>query len=109
MILATIKSSKQELDRKEKDYVSKCKAVDDVKLSIAKAQASGKTKGISKLESKEDKAMNALAVATECYEYQLKLTNERIFESFNEGLPEQLQVRRTQSFGVFVDCAMLEI
>lgn len=36
--------------------------------------------------------MNNLSSATHCYEFQLNLTNERVFESFNESLPEKLQV-----------------
>merc|ERR1712137_1153579 len=82
VLLATVKSSKKELETKEK-------ATDDAKQAVDKARAAGKKLG--KLESKEDKCMNALSVATECYEYQLKLTNERVFEAFNDQLPAQLQ------------------
>jgi len=92
--LSTLKSSTVELEKKEKEYQSKAKAVDEVLLALEKARASNKSKTVSKLESKEDKAMNALSVAQECYEYQLKLTNERVFESYNEIFIQHLNVRK---------------
>lgn len=90
--LNLLKASKAELDKKQKDYFSKARATDDAMAALAKAKSAAKPKGISKLESKEEKSMNALSVSVEVYEYQLKLTNEKVFELFDETLPTLLEV-----------------
>lgn len=89
--ITMLKAATAELDRKKKDYEAKAKQADEAISALSKARSSGKSKAIQKCETKEERCMNALSVSEEVYEYQLRLTNERIFEIYNDSLVSNLK------------------
>ena len=90
--MSALKSVYSEKDRKERDYVSKSKALDDAYAGLVKAKTK-KPKDVAKAEQKIDKADAALAPVTDAYHQQIKKSNEELFELFNERMPQLLQVR----------------
>lgn len=63
-------------------------------MAVIKAQENlkMKPKDIAKIEQKQEKTNAAYLIAADGYEYQLELTNNRIFEAYNIIFPDLLTV-----------------
>jgi Skp family chaperone for outer membrane proteins len=89
-----LKTSKSNLEKCFNAYWSKAKAHDDNLQNTIKAKANPKSKprDIAKLDQRDQKSEEAYDAAAQTYEQQITLTNQLIYETYNNIYPSCFMV-----------------